>query len=119
MKAVALTSGTFHTWLKSTNKRYSVLMVKSDECIPCGRVTPIYEKYVKYWSSHHDVQFGTYTINWSDREFIQSKLQIKATPTFHVYDGETKVFSLTSASRINELKAFLLENIPFAPTPDI
>lgn len=114
MKPVALSRATFHTWLQAPH-RYSVLMVKSDECVPCGRVLPIFEKYAKTWSGQYDVQFATYTIDWKDKDFVYNTLQVKVTPTFYVYDGETKVYSLASAKRIQELKDFLLENVPFKP----
>jgi thiol-disulfide isomerase/thioredoxin len=112
MKPVVLSRATFHTWLKSP-PRYSVLMVKSDECVPCGRVLPIFEKYANVWGTEYDVQFGTYTINWKDKDFVYNTLGIKVTPTFQVYDGGNKVYSLSSATRIGELKNFLLENVPF------
>lgn len=112
MSPVALTRATFHTWLQAP-PRYSVLMVKSNECAPCGRVLPIYEKYAKSWGNEYDVQFGTYTIDWTDLDFVHNILQVKVTPTFFVYDGNTRVYSLASAKRIHELKGFLLENVPF------
>jgi thiol-disulfide isomerase/thioredoxin len=111
MKPVALTRATFHTWLQA-RPRYSVLMVKSDECVPCGRVLPIFEKYAKAWSEGFDIQFATYTIDWKDIEFAKQVLDVQVTPTFYVFDGETKVFRLASAKRIQELRDFLLENVP-------
>ena len=117
MKPVALTRATFHTWLQA-RPRYSVLMVKSNECIPCGRVLPIFEKYASLWSNGYDVQFATYTIDLSDIDFAKNILDIHVTPTFCVYDGATRVYTLASAKRIQELKGFLLENVPF-DKPDI
>lgn len=112
MNPVAVSRATFHTWLKAP-PRYSVLMVKSDECVPCGRVLPIFQKYAKAWAGDYDVQFATYTIDWNDIDFVQNTLHVKVTPTFFVYDYETQVYSLASAKRIQELKNFLLENVPF------
>lgn len=112
MKPVAVTRATLFTWLQA-RPRYSVLMVKSDECIPCGRVLPIFEKYASAWSNGYDVQFATYTIDWKDIDFVKEALDTKVTPTFYVFDGETKVYTLASAKRIHELKDFLLENVPF------
>lgn len=112
MKPFALTSATFHSWLKAP-PRFSVLMVKHDDCVPCGRAFPIFEKYSAAWGTEYDVQFATYTIAKSDYEFVSKTLNVKATPTFHVYDNGQIVYSLCSASRIGELKNFLLENIPF------
>lgn len=112
MKSFALTSATFQSWLKAP-PRFSVLMVKHDECIPCGRVFPTYEKYATAWGTEYDIQFATYTIATNDRDFVANTLKVKVTPTFQVYDNGQIVYSLSSASRIGELKNFLLENIPF------
>lgn len=111
MNPTQLTSAHFHTWLRAP-PRYSVLMVKMNDCVPCGRVTPIFNKYSRDWSENKDVQFGMYSIDWNDRFFIESVLQVKATPTFQVYDGETKVLTIVSAKRVYELKDFLQSRSP-------
>lgn len=114
MKPVVLhTSTMFHTWLQAP-PRFSVLMVKMDECIPCGRVLPIFEKYSRDWSSSPNVQFAVYTINWREQTFVQSELGVTSTPTFLVYDGNSKVFVMRSAKRINELKAFIQAQVPLS-----
>lgn len=55
-KPVVLTRATFHTWLKANSPRYSVLMVKKDDCVPCGRVLPIYEKYANAWDATNNIR---------------------------------------------------------------
>lgn len=111
MKPTVLTSAHFHKWLRAP-PRYSVIMVKMDDCVPCGRVAPIFEKYARDWAEHQDVQFGTYSVDWNDRFFIENVLFIKATPTFQVYDGEKKILTIMSAKRVYELKDFLQSRAP-------
>lgn len=104
MNIFAITATEYTPWIARSPK-YAVLMVKMDDCIPCGRVYPTFKKMSRDFP---DVQFATYDIVASDQHFVQNVLAVKNTPTFIVYHDQRVVLRVSSAKRIQEVKQYLL-----------
>lgn len=81
-------------------------MVKQLDCIPCGRVTPM---YIALMNKYKNVaQFGVHTIDANDYAFAKNTLTITSTPTFIVYNKDNEIeYRLSSAKRFTELKRFM------------
>lgn len=77
-------------------------MVKQDECIPCGRVAPMFVALANKYDTV--AQFGTHTIDANDFAFAHDVLGVSCTPTFLIYKNGEVVYRLSSAKRFAELK---------------
>lgn len=79
-----------------------------DGCVPCGRVTPMFKKLHASNEHRSHIQFATCTLTRFDRKFAEER-DIKSTPTFQVYDGEQKIFQMSSVTRFPELKKLVTD----------
>ena len=110
MKTVRVTAKSFPSWVQK--KRYSVLMVKLEDCFPCERALPPFEKLaLSRGTEDKNVQFGIYTIGETleDKLFAKDILGIRTVPTFYIYDGEADeyIFVVSSAKKINDLDKYI------------
>lgn len=90
------TPESFRVFIAQPNRK-CVIMIKSRDCPPCNKAWPLYEK-VSLEFTEIGVPpfiFAVYEIDKNDKAFVRD-LEIKAIPTFDVYDQGQRVFRASS-----------------------
>lgn len=111
-----LTSSTYFSYIRA-NPNYTIVTIKSPNCKPCTKAYGMYEKVAEKYASSPLFAFAVYELSKPDANFIMNTLDVKAVPTFDVYNTDGKrIFRMSSAKNFEMLEDFIeaLASVPMS-----